>query len=175
MSDKKRSGGVTIGNVTGGIHGSIIAGRDVNNATISLGGEPVPADKEPTVDELKQLLTEIQEGLAEVTAQQEALKAVSAATPHIAQGAEQAVKDAAETIEGKEEIEPEDAKSVQESLKEATGLIGGILDGAKSVAEKTEGVFNAVQPLAEKLAPLVEKAGVAALWVTKIWLLEGNR
>ena len=172
MSDKKRSGGVTIGDVTGGIYGSIIAGRDVKNATISLGGEPVPADKEPTVDELKQLLTEIQEGLAEVTAQQEALKAVSEATPHIAQGAEQAVKDAADTVVGKEEIEPEDAKSVQESLKEATGLLGGILDGAKSVAEKTEGVFNAVQPLTEKLAPLVEKAGVAALWVAKFWLFK---
>lgn len=174
MSDDKKVGGVTIGDVTGGIHGSIIAGRDVKNARISIGGEPVPADKEPTVDELKQLLAEIQEGLVEVTAQQEALKAVSSATPHVAQGAQQAVKDAAETVEEQDEMGPEDAKSVQESLKEATGLLSGILDGAKTVAQKTGEVVSAAQPLAEKLEPLVEKVGVAALWVTKLWLLKDN-
>ena len=55
MTEKKQSGGVTIGNVSGGIHGSIIAGRDVKNATITMGGQPISVDKEPTSDELKQL------------------------------------------------------------------------------------------------------------------------
>ncbi len=164
--------GVTIGDVTGGIHGSIIAGRDVKNATITLGGEQVPADKEPTEDDLKQLLAEIQAGLAEIAAQQDALKEVSSAAPYTAQGAEQAVKDAAEAVEGAPEMKPEEAKSVQESLKEATGLLSGILDGAKTVAQKTGDVVSAVQPLAEKMEPLVEKAGVAALWVAKLWLFK---
>jgi hypothetical protein len=159
---------VHIGNVSGGIHGSIIAGRDVSNATISLGGQPTPADKEPTLDELKQLLAEIQGELAELTAQQEALKEVSSAAPFTAQGAEQSVKDAAEKIEP--EMEPEAAKSVQQSLTEATTLLSGILDGAKAVAEKAGEVGRAVKPIAEKLEPLVEKVGVAALWAAKLWL-----
>jgi ABC-type transporter Mla subunit MlaD len=169
------SGGVKIGDVTGGIQGSIIAGRDVRNATITLGGEQVPADKEPTVDELRQLLTEIREGLAEITAQQDTLAQVSAAAPYTAQGAEQAISEAAQTVEqGTQELEPEEAESVQERLKEATSLLGTILDGAKTVAKKTGEVVGAVQPLAEKLEPLVEKIGVAVLWVAKLWLLKGN-
>jgi hypothetical protein len=159
---------VHIGNVTGGIHGSIIAGRDVKNATITVGGQATPADKEPTLDELKQLLAEIQAELAEVTAQQEALKEVSSAAPFTAQGAEQSVKDAAEKIEP--EMEPEAAKSVQQSLAEATTLLSRILDGAKTVAQKAGEVGRAVKPMAEKLEPLVEKVGVAALWVAKLWL-----
>ena len=44
---------VTIGSVTGGIHNSVIAGRDVKNVTITLGGQETPADKEPSQAELK--------------------------------------------------------------------------------------------------------------------------
>jgi hypothetical protein len=44
-------GGVTIGDVTGGIHGSVIAGGDVSDATITFDGRPSPADKERAVDE----------------------------------------------------------------------------------------------------------------------------
>jgi len=161
---------VHIGNVTGGIHGSIIAGRDVKNATITIGGQPTPADKEPTLDEFKQLLAEIQQELAEVVAQQDALKQVSSATPFTAQGAEQAVKDVAKKVEAKPEMKPEEAKSAQKSLGEATTLLGGILDGAKTMAQKAGEVGKAVKPIAEKLAPLVEKLGVAAFWVAKLWL-----
>lgn len=172
------SGGVTIGNIIGGIQGSIVAGRDVTtrdfSPTITLGGQPVSTDKEPTVAELEQLLAEIRQGLAEVTAQQEALKEVSPAAPFTAQGAEQSVKDAADKVKEQPEMEPEEAKSVQESLTEATNLLSGILDGAKTVAKKTGDVVVAVRPLAEKLEPLVEKLGVAAFWVARLWSLRGN-
>ena len=84
MASKEESlSEVHIGDVTGGIHGSIIAGRDVTNATITIGGQPTPAAKEPTVDELKQLLAEIQGELAEITAQQEALKEVPSAVASV--------------------------------------------------------------------------------------------
>jgi len=169
MTKDKQSGGVTIGDVTGGIHGSIIAGRNVRNATINVGGEQVPADKEPTVDELKQLLTEIKQELAEITTQQDALKEISSAAPFTAQGAEQSVKDVAEKIES--EMSPQEAKSVQKSLTEATNLLSGILDGAKTVTQKTVEVGKAAQPIAEKLAPLVEKVAVAAFWVGRLWLM----
>lgn len=172
------SGGVTMGNVTGGIQGSIIAGGDVTTRdfgpTITLGGQPVSVDKEPTVAELKQLLAEIRQGLAEVTTQQEVLKQVSPAAPFAVQGAEQSVKDTAEKIGASPEMEPEEAKSVQQSLTEATSLLSTILDGAKTVAKKTGEVVSAVRPLAEKLEPLVEKLGVAALWVARLWSLKGN-
>jgi hypothetical protein len=160
---------VRIGNVSGGIHSSIIAGRDVKNATITLGGQPTPADKEPTAAELKQLLAEIRQALAEVATQKEALAQISASAPFTAQGAEASVNAAATQVEG--EVNPKQAQSVQKSLVEATTLLGGILDGAKSVAEKATAVGQAVQPIAEKLEPLVEKLGVAAFWVAKLWLM----
>lgn len=171
MTDQESSGSssVTIGNVSGGIHGSIIAGRDVSNATITLGGQPVPADKQPTSDELKQLLAEIQQELAALTAQKEGLAQVSSAAPFTAQGAEASVKEAAAKAEG--EVGPEQARSVQKSLTEATSLLGGILDGAKTVAEKAGAVGQAVKPIADTLAPLVDKLAVAALWVGKLWLM----
>jgi hypothetical protein len=172
------SGGVTMGNVTGSIQGTIIAGGDVTTRdfrpTITLGGQPVSTDKEPTVAELKQLLAEIRDGLAEITAQQEALKEVSPAAPFTAQGAEQSVKDVAEKVAQKSKVDPEEAKSMQESLNEATSLLRSILDGAKTVAKKTGEVFIAARPLVEKLEPLVEKLGVAALWIARLWSLKGN-
>lgn len=170
MTNKSESlSEVTIGDVSGGIHGTIIAGRDVSNATITIGGQPTPADKEPTVAELQQLLAEIQRELAKITARQDLLKEISSATPFTAQGAEQSVKDAAEKVEP--EMQPEEAQSVQKSLTEATTLLSGILDGAKTVAQKASEIGSSVKPLAEQLEPLVEKVGVAALWVAKLWLL----
>jgi hypothetical protein len=159
---------VHIGNVGGGIHGSIIAGRDVKDVTITLGGQATPADKQPTLEEFKELLTDIQAELAQVTAQQEALQAVSSAAPFTAQGAQASVQDAAETVEP--ELDKEEAESVQKSLAEATTLLSGILDGARTVAEKSVEVGRAVKPIAEKLEPLVEKLGVAALWAARLWL-----
>ncbi len=160
--------GVHIGNVTGGIHGSIIAGRDVSHATITIGGQPTTADKQPNLDEFKQLLAEIQKELAEITAQKETLQQVSSAAPFTAQGAQASVNQAAAQAEG--EVGKEQAESIQASLTEATTLLGGILDGAKIAAEKAVEVGKAVKPIAEKLAPLVEKIGVAALWAAKLWL-----
>jgi hypothetical protein len=168
MTSDKQPDGVTIGNVQGGIHGSIIAGRDVRDATITLGGQPTPADKQPTVDELRQLLAEIQRELAELAAQKDALKKISPATPFTAQGAEQSVRDAVEKIEP--DIKPDEAQSVRKSLTEATSLLEMILEGAQTVAEKTGEVGKALQPVIERLGPLVERVGVAALWVARLWL-----
>jgi len=106
--------------------------------------------------------------LAEVSAQKEILKQVSPATPFTAQGAEQSVKGAAEKVES--EMKPEAAKSVQKGLTEATTLLSSILEGARTVVEKAGEVSNAVQPIVERLEPLVERVGVAALWVAKLWL-----
>src|SRR5215468_9025380 len=90
---------VHIGNVTGGITGSIITGRDVSHATITLGGQPTPASKEPSVDDLKQLLAEVHTELTALITQQEILKQISPAAPFTAQGAAQTVKEATETVD----------------------------------------------------------------------------
>ena len=168
MEKDQQSTGVTIGNVSGGIQGSIIAGRDVKNATVTIGGQPVPADKEPTVPELKQLLAEIQRELADMSTEKEAFKALSPVTPFAVQGAEATVKDAAEKVE--RDMKPESARSVQKGLLEATSLLGGVLDGARVVAEKAGAVVSAGMPIAEKLGPLVDKVATAAWWVAKLWL-----
>src|SRR5262249_2203771 len=90
---------VHIGSITGGIHGSIIAGHDVSNATITLSGQPTPASKEPRVDELKQLLAEIHKELADLMTQQAALQQVSPASPFTAQGAAQSVQEVREMVD----------------------------------------------------------------------------
>ena len=48
----------------------MIAGRDISHATITLGGHPTPASKEPIVEELKQLLAKIHQELADLMTQQ---------------------------------------------------------------------------------------------------------
>jgi len=169
-SNPEPSSQVHIGNVTGGITGSIIAGRDVSNATITLGGQPTPASKEPTVDELKQLLAEVHKELADLMTQQAALKQVSPAAPFTAQGAQQSIKEVRETVDGTAGQKPQEAQSIHTRLTEATSLLSSVLDGAKTLAQKTGDVASAVKPLAEKLGPLVEKVSVAALWVGKLWL-----
>lgn len=171
MTTQESSGSssVTIGNVSGNFQNNIIGGRDVSNATITLGGQPTAASEPPTPEKLKQLLAEIQQELAALTAQKDALAQVSSAAPFTAQGAEANVKEAAAKAEG--EVGPEQAQSVQKSLTEATSLLGGILDGAKTVAEKAGEVGQAVKPIADTLAPLVEKLAVAAMWVGKLWLM----
>jgi hypothetical protein len=67
-------------------------------------------------------------------------------------------------------MKPEEAQSVQQSLKEATTLLSSILDGAKTVAQKAGEVGKAVQPIAEKLEILVEYLGRAVVWVARLWL-----
>ncbi len=169
MSEKKQSSGVTIGNVSGGVYGSVIAGRDVRNANITIGGQPTSADKEPTLVEFNQLMREIQKELQEITQLKDALKAVSSAAPFTAKGAEQSVKDAAVELVAKPKVKPEDAKSAQEKLAEATGILSTILDGAKAIAQEASETGTAVKPLIEKLTPLIEKVSVAAFWVAKLW------
>jgi hypothetical protein len=161
---------VHIGNVTGGITGSIIAGHDVSRATITLGGQPTPASKEPTVDDLKQLLAEVHTELADLTTQQETLQQISPAAPFSAQGAAQTVKAVTETVDKAAGQKPQDAQSLHTHLTQTTSLLSSILDGAKILAQKAGDVASAVKPLAEQLGPLVEKVAVAALWVGKLWL-----
>jgi hypothetical protein len=165
--DHEPSSGVHIGPVSGGIHGSIIAGRDVTHATVTIGGQPTPADKFPTFDEFKQLLTEIHEELETTASQQDALKAVSPAAPYTTQGAVQSVKDVVEKVKPK--MQPEEVTSVQKRLTETTSFLTSLLDGAKELAEKAGEFGTAARPIVERLEPLVEKVAVAALWVAKLW------
>ncbi|NJN99605.1 MAG: hypothetical protein HC875_38635 [Anaerolineales bacterium] len=167
MTTQESSGSssVSIGNVSGGIHGSIIAGRDIISSTANVGQS---SDKPPTVDELKQLLAQIQQELAKVTAQKETLQQISSMAPLTAQAAEVGIQEAASKVEG--EVNAEQAESVQKSLTEATDILSKILDGAKTVAEKAGEVGSAVKPIAETLAPLVEKLALAGLWVGRLWL-----
>jgi methyl-accepting chemotaxis protein len=163
---------VHIGNVTGGITGSIIAGHDVSHATITLGGQPTPASKEPTVDDLKQLLAELHTELTDLMTQQDTLQQISPAAPFTAQGAAQTVQAVTETVNKAAGQKPqqEEAQSLQTHLTQTTSLLSSILDGAKTLAQKAGDVAIAVKPLAEQLGPIVEKVAVAALWVGKLWL-----
>jgi hypothetical protein len=160
---------VTIGNISGGIANSIIAGHDIRYATINVAGQTVPADKDPTHKDLQQLLADIQEELAAVRAQQEALKTISSATPFVVHGVAESIKDAAITISAPAPPRPNEVTSVQARLSEATSLLSGVLDGAKTMAEKMLGAGTAMQSLTEKLAPLVDKMAVAALWAAKLF------
>ena len=161
---------VHIGNVTGGITGSIIAGHDVSHAIITLGGQPTPASKGPTVDDLKQLLAELHTELTTLLTHQEILQQISPAAPFTAQGAAQTVKAVTETVDKAAGQKPQDAQSLQTHLTQTTSLLSNILDGAKTLAQKAGDAASVVKSLAEQLGPLVEKVAVAALWVGKLWL-----
>jgi len=172
MSDHKdSSSGVKIGNVTGGITNSIIAGRDVSNATITVAGKDLLADKTPSLDEFKQLLGEIQQELEKLGMQQEALKAVSAATPFAIQGVKANIETTAELVKEPQNSKPEEKKTLQAGVTEAADLLGNILENANKVAEKASNAGKAVQPLIELLAPLAKKVAVAALWAAKLWII----
>jgi hypothetical protein len=162
-----QSGGVSIGDVSGGIQGAIIAGRDVVGSTASYA--TIPAE-EPTAEKLEELLVQIQKALAEVMSQQEALQQIDP-TAHVqAQLAEAQIKTATDAVQAADELRPEDAKSVQSRLEQASGLLNGILEAAKSTAEKTIEVGKAVKPIAEALKPVLESLAVAGAWVAKLWL-----
>jgi hypothetical protein len=162
---------IDVGGIGGDMQG-VIAGEDVEdvNISISIGGQPTPVDKEPTVDEFKRLLADIRQEIAEIAKEQELLKKIDPSAPFTTQGAEENVKTVAEKVEP--EMEAEEAQSVQKSLTTALTLLNGILDGAKTVAEKADEVAEAVKPIVRKLGPLVQKLGVAALWATKLWLMD---
>jgi hypothetical protein len=170
-SKEEPSGGVSIGSVGGDIVGSIIAAGDVSNVTVTVGNKEMSAAETPTVEEFKQLLADIQQELAELTAQEEQLEKISDDTPLYAEVAERGVAKAVEKVKDSESMEPEEAESIQRSLKKAAGTLKSILEEAKHVAETAGEVGAAVKPIAEQLMPLVEKVGVAALWVGKLWLV----
>ena len=75
----------------------VISAGDVKHGTITIGGQPVPADKEPTLDEFRQLLAEPQQKIAKVVKQQDLLAEVDPSAPFTAQGAEQSIESVAES------------------------------------------------------------------------------
>jgi hypothetical protein len=170
MTDKEIPNfGATIGNVTGGIHGTIIAGRDVKQTTITSGGQQATTDKgKPTLVKLKQLLTEVRQELATVTANQEALKKISDDNPSLAGTAETIVRKAAEKIEQATILEPEEAEAIEKSLKKASSILSSILDEAKSVAQKAGEVGQTARPIAEKLESVIKKLDLAVVWVVRL-------
>ena len=113
------------------------------------------------------MLSEVQQDLTEITSQSQTLQAISGTATISAQGAEQGIKDALDQV--KPEMGPEDAESVQDKLNESITFLEMILDRAKKIAKKADGTAKAVQPLIEKLTPLLDKIGVAILWISKLW------
>lgn len=166
--DNESSSNVQFGNVSGGLHGNVIVGRDMNNTTITIGGQTIPVAKKPTLDEFKQLFAEVQQELNNIIAQEEALKAISAATPYTAKDAEENLKEVAEKV--KSEVGKEEAKTIGKRLGETTDILNKILDGAKSVVQKSVDVGKVLEPVTEKLGPLIDKITVAAMWAAKLWL-----
>ena len=156
---------IKIGNVRGDLSGNV-AGRDIN-IDQSVSAQPLPVEKEDAANELRELLAAIQQQLAEVVAEQNALKEISSAAPLVYQGAEQAIKDASENVDV--DMSTETAQSVQENFKEATSLLTGILNGAKTVIEKAGELGSAAKPIADKLEPLIGNMG-RALLLLKLWI-----
>jgi hypothetical protein len=162
------SPGVRIGNVTGGIHNSLFAGRDISDATITVGDKTMRADETPTQADLAQLMADISKELAAVMANREELGAVSAAAPYAVQGATECVNSASKQLAG--EISPAEATSVHRNLTDAATLMGTVVDTVDRDADKDENLGGKIKSVATKLGPLLEKLAVAAVWVSKLWL-----
>ena len=162
------SPGVRIGDVTGGIHSSMIAGRDVSNATITVGDKTMRADQEPTQADLAELMADILRQLAELMADREQLGVVSTAAPYALQGATESVNAASQKLAG--DISSADATVVHRNLTDAATLVGTVLDTTDRDADADEGIGSKIKSIGEKLAPLVKQLSVAAIWVAKMWL-----
>lgn len=162
------SPGVRIGNVTGGIHNSLFAGRDISDTTITVGEKTMRADDTPTQADLAQLMADISKELTDVMADREQLSAVSAAAPYAVQGATECVNAASKQLAG--EISPAEATAVQRNLTDAATLVGTVVDTTDPDANTGEGLGAKIKSVAQKLGPLLEKLAVAAVWVSKLWL-----
>lgn len=167
MTNKPETSGVTIGDVIGGITNSIIAGRDIRDVTVTIGGHPVAADKDPEVDDLKQLLLDIQTELNKIAAERDALSAVSPSAALLTEGIKLNVSDAANTVLAT--TTPDKAPSVEGRLKEAGTMMAILLKAVEGASHGIEETGKALQPLANMIAPLVDKLAVAALWAARLW------
>ncbi len=164
MADKgDTTSKITVGDIGRDLSGNI-AGRDIIANQMN---QPPPADKDKALVELRQLLANIQQQLAEIATQQDVLKEVSPDAPFAIQGTEATVKDTVEKVEAG--LESETARSAQTSLTRAAHWLGDILDSVRTVAEKADQVGNAVNPIAQKLMPLLESMG-RVLWLIKFWV-----
>jgi hypothetical protein len=160
MADPRKPGSVTIGNVTGGIHSSIIAGGDVVNAS---AGDSTTAPG--NVEEFKQLLLDLHQALSAVAAQQEALRAISPSAAMAVQGAALNVKDVADRVTG--DIKPEDATTLRSRLLDASTLLAGVLTAGAAATHSAADIGATVRPVLDMLGPLADKLGVAATWIAK--------
>lgn len=163
------SGGVHIGNVTGGIRGSVIAGRDVVNATLG-GGRTQETEPAPTVDALERLLAEAGQELAAIVARRKALQGISAAAPFTAQGAAQAIETATVKVRESPRIGTAEARSIRAALDEAATLLRGILRSAQAASEQADKEMGSMASLADLLPRLIEKVDQASHWAATLWL-----
>jgi hypothetical protein len=169
MAKKKDSSSVKIGNVKGGIKNANIAGGDINITEIMIDGKPVKVDEEPSIDQFKELLAEIQAEMAKVVLLESELKAIAPGTPTTAKAVEEKIEFASKKAE--ENLDQDTAENLQDSISDATSWLTNILDGAKRVATKAGEVGEAAKPIVEMLEPIVTNLGVAALWAQKLWML----
>src|SRR5690349_6783113 len=134
------SGGVTIGNVGGDIQGSVFVGRDLYENKIEMARHAQAADKQPTIDELKTLLQEVQSALLEIRKLRPDLQADAALNE---------VSIAAEQI--RPEVKAEEAASIQERIKNAATTVGNVLEGVRDVSTKVTQTGSSLKPIAETL------------------------
>lgn len=167
MADKKISSGVKIGNVSGGINRSTIAGRDVVRSANSPVPSNRPVDTVPNAPELSQLLVQIQQSLTELAMEKKALVHLSLAASSKIEAAALNVEDANRNIcpDGKKT----EAITVSKRLSEATSLVSTLLDDVNEIGNKAEDIQDAVMPLAKRLSSLFGQLGTAAVWAAKIW------
>lgn len=167
VTKQPQSGGVKMGKVSGGIHGSIIAGRDVRDVTITLGGRPVAADKEPNLEEFKHLLLDIQIELGKIAADRETLEKVSPSAPLVAEGVRLNVKDVAERVLPSKTTG--EVLSIKSRLNEASSMMTTMLEGIQDASHGIEETGKASKPIADLIASLVDKLAIAALWAARLW------
>jgi hypothetical protein len=166
--ERETSDGVRLGNISGGIHESVIAGRDITNATVTFGGKTMSAGDNPTPADLAALLDELTTTLSALAERSDILSQISTSAPHTMAGARETVCTAAAHLEGA--VTQEKAKSAQGELSEATTLTSAILKRATAMVEGASDAGQAVQYVVATLEPLLSMLAVATLWIGRLWL-----
>jgi hypothetical protein len=170
MTEKGNSQpGVTITNVTGGIHNPIIAGRDIKHVNVMGGKQPVTASDEPAKVDMKRLLTDIQRTLAEITSETETLQKISTATPLYAQATALDIRAVAKKLEAGALQNTQEAEAIHKDLDRVSNTWAEIVAEAKAVAAHAGERSLAVTPIVDKLELLTEKIDQAMSLVNRSW------
>jgi methyl-accepting chemotaxis protein len=164
--NNKHSSSVTIGNVSGSIDSSLIAGGNISEVSTSVKKSDAQ-EHVPSMEELNELLANIRGQLIQLASKRDGLASISPSMPHGIQGVHDCVEAAIENV--KPTASQEQTASAGRELAEAGSLLTHLMNNATKAVDGVSKVAESAKPLVRQLSPLIQSLSLAATWIAKIW------